>query len=78
MSRKDYRAVAEEFAALIGRCTDDGRGDIRAEGIADAAKAVALVFKTDNPSFDSTRFYTAAGLTVDGRPLGREYGARPV
>lgn len=86
MSRKDYTVAAEAIANLIEACTDDGRGDIRAEGIADTAKELADVFMADNPRFDRERFYFACAMTHDGnggRPNGhdgnpRAYGARKV
>lgn len=78
MSRKDYIEAARRISGLLDLCTDDGRGDIRAEAIADTAKEMADLFEADNRAFDRQRFYHAAGLDEKGRPAGRSYGARPI
>ena len=86
MTRKDYIAAARVIADGIEGSTDDGRGDIRAEAFADAAKGLADIFALDNSRFDRERFYRACAMTrddhgwrpndPDGNP--RKYGARPV
>jgi hypothetical protein len=70
MTRKDYIEIAATVADMLELCTDDGRGDIRAEGIADTARSLCAAFQRDNPRFDRQRFYFAAGMNHAGRPLG--------
>lgn len=62
MSRKDYVAIAETLRYQL----DAHLGQVEvnhANGVADAAKALATTFGNDNPNFDREKFLYAAGVT---------------
>lgn len=54
MTRKDYRAMAAQIAAMTDR--------VAALAV---AEGFAFVAKRDNPRFDAQKFYDACGLGVN-------------
>ena len=58
MTRKDYILIAEVFRVELERC--DGRAQ---DGVAFAARSMALRLSQDNPRFDHDRFLKACGVT---------------
>jgi hypothetical protein len=57
MTRKDYRAMAEDFANLLNVCNDDER-----RGAKDAIKILMNALKAENSAFSKDKFQEACGL----------------
>ena len=58
MSRKHFEAVAATIACQARRCETPGE----TAAVANIARDLAFVFKSDNPRFDKARFLTACGI----------------
>lgn len=57
MTRKNYNAIAQDMAFLLGASQGERR-----EGIVEAIKILASTLKADNSAFDKERFFTACGI----------------
>jgi len=63
LTKKDFKAVAENIATTIGDGFDDSDYDLGwQDAIEDIAKQLADYFAAQNPRFDRERFMQVCGL----------------
>lgn len=62
MSRKDYRAVADDVKTALDY-TDGGKDSL---AVARVARSLADTFKRDNSNFRYDTFFSACGLDYNG------------